>query len=83
MDIKNTFVNLTKFTYTHGKEFLLEKYLPKGFEKDRFDNYFYKIGDSETMFTCHLDTATSKFEKVNHQLTEREEVRKEGVKQQT
>ena len=66
MDIKNTFVNLTKFTYTHGKEFLLEKYLPKGFEKDRFDNYFYKIGDSETMFTCHLDTATSKFEKVNH-----------------
>ena len=66
MDIKNTFVNLTKFTYTHEKEFLLEKYLPKGFEKDRFDNYFYKIGDSETMFTCHLDTATSKFEKVNH-----------------
>ena len=43
MDIKNTFVNLTKFTYTHEKEFLLEKYLPKGFEKDRFDNYFYKI----------------------------------------
>ena len=66
MDIKNTFVNLTKFTYIHGNEFLLEKYLPEGFEKDRFDNYFYKVGDSETMFTCHLDTATSKFEKVNH-----------------
>lgn len=66
MDIKKTFINLTKFTYTHGNEFLLEKYLPSGFEKDEFDNYFYKIGDSDTMFTCHLDTATSKFKIVNH-----------------
>ena len=66
MNVKNTFINLTKFTYTHGTEGLLEHYLPKGFEKDKFDNYFIKIGDSETMFTCHLDTATSKFEKVKH-----------------
>jgi hypothetical protein len=66
MNVKKTFINLTKFTYTHGTERLLEHYLPAGFEKDKFDNYFIKIGESETMFTCHLDTATSKFEKVKH-----------------
>jgi len=66
MNIKRTFINLTKFTYIHGNEHLLEKYLPVGFEKDEFNNYFYKVGDSDTMFTCHLDTATSKFERVNH-----------------
>jgi hypothetical protein len=66
MNVKKTFINLTKFTYTHGTEALLEHHLPKGIEKDKYDNYFIKIGESETMFTCHLDTATSKFEKVKH-----------------
>lgn len=66
MNVKKTFINLTKFTYTHGTESLLEHYLPKGYLKDKFGNYFLKIGDSKTMFTCHLDTATSKFEKVKH-----------------
>lgn len=66
MYIKNKFLELTKLTYIYGTEHLLEKYLPSGFEKDQFGNYFYKIGDSQTMFTCHLDTATDKVQKVKH-----------------
>ena len=66
MNVKKTFLKLTKFTYTHGTEGLLEQHLPIGFKKDKFGNYFLKIGESQTMFTCHLDTATSKLEKVNH-----------------
>lgn len=70
MNIKDTFLKLTRYTYPHGTEHFLESYLPVGFEKDEFDNYFYKIGDSETMFTCHLDTACSDFKKVNHLIEE-------------
>jgi hypothetical protein len=66
MDIKQTFLKLTRYTYPHGTEHFLESYLPEGFSKDSFGNYFLKIGDSKTMFTCHLDTACSNFEKVNH-----------------
>jgi hypothetical protein len=66
MNVKKTFINLTKFTYTYGTENQLEHYLPKGFERDKYGNYFLKLGKSETMFTCHLDTATSTFEKVKH-----------------
>jgi hypothetical protein len=66
MDIKQTFLNLTRYTYPHGTEHFLEQYLPNGFQKDEFSNYFFKIGDSKTMFTCHLDTACSTFEKVFH-----------------
>jgi hypothetical protein len=66
MNIKNTFINLTKFTYTHGDEHLLEDLLPKNIQKDEFGNYFLKIGETHTLFTCHLDTATYKTEKVTH-----------------
>jgi len=66
MDIKNKFLELTKLTYIYGTEHLLENHLPSGFERDQFGNYFYKIGDSQTMFTCHLDTATDKVQKVKH-----------------
>lgn len=66
MDIKETFINLTKFTYPYGTEYLLEKYLPKGSIKDKFGNYSYKIGNSDTIFTCHLDTVCKEVKKVNH-----------------
>ena len=66
MDIKETFLKLTNHTYPYGKEFYLEKFLPKGFKKDKYGNYYYKIGKSKTIFACHLDTACKKYEKVNH-----------------
>lgn len=70
MDIKSKFLELTKLTYIYGTESLLESHLPSGFSKDKFGNYFYKIGNSQTMFTCHLDTATDKVQKVKHEIKE-------------
>lgn len=66
MDIKQTFINLTKFTYPYGTEYLLEKYLPKGAIKDKCGNYYYQVGNSDTIFTCHLDTVCKEVKKVNH-----------------
>lgn len=64
--ITQTFLNLTEFTIPHGKESTLEKYLPSGVQKDSIGNYFIKIGNSETLFTTHLDTYCKEYEKVNH-----------------
>jgi len=69
MDIKSRFVLLTKKTYPHGTEELLEYFLPRGFKMDGHGNYFITIGNSRTMFTCHLDTASANFEDVNHRFS--------------
>ena len=67
MRITRKFKNLTKFTYVHGEEHMLEPHLPKGYTKDEFGNYYLQVGDNPTtMFTCHLDTAAWKNEKVKH-----------------
>jgi hypothetical protein len=57
MNIKKTFLNLTRKTYPYGFEDQLKKYLPSGHFNDAHGNYFYKIGNSKTAFACHLDTA--------------------------
>lgn len=57
MNIKKTFLKLTRKTYPYGFEDQLINYLPSGYFKDAHGNYFYKIGNSKTAFTCHLDTA--------------------------
>lgn len=66
MNIRETFLKLTQWTYPHGTEDKLRPYLPKGIQEDDFGNYFIKIGESDTMFTCHLDTCSSLYQKVNH-----------------
>lgn len=66
MDIKETFLNLTRHTYPHGQEHGLFDLLPQNLEMDEFGNLFIKIGESDTMFTSHLDTATSANTPVNH-----------------
>lgn len=67
MRIRRKFVQLTRYTYPHGTEDFLKFYLPDGYEKDPYGNYYFLIGDNpKTMFTCHLDTACSKQVKVNH-----------------
>lgn len=69
MRIKRKFLQLTKTTVPYGTEDRLKPYLPKGYQKDKFGNYFLQIGESpSTMFTCHLDTACKKLVKVNHKL---------------
>lgn len=64
--IKETFLKLTEYTIPHGKETTLEKYLPSGIQKDSIGNYYIKVGQSETLFTTHLDTYCKKYEKVKH-----------------
>jgi hypothetical protein len=69
MNIKDIFLSLTSRTYPHGTEedlFPILFNLVDGLEKDQFDNLFIKIGESDVMFTSHLDTATSANTPVNH-----------------
>lgn len=68
MNIRETFLKLTQYTYPHGTEAKLKPYLPKGFQEDDFGNYFIKIGESDTMFTCHLDTCSSYHQVVKHHI---------------
>jgi hypothetical protein len=67
---KSLFLNLTEYTIPFGEESRLEKYLPSGWRKDSVGNYFYQIGQSETLFTTHLDTFSENLEKVNHVIDE-------------
>lgn len=66
MNVKETFLKLTSYTIPHGMEYTLEKYMPKGIVNDGCGNYYIKIGNSKTIFTCHMDTACGRYEKVNH-----------------
>jgi hypothetical protein len=66
MKIKETFLQLTQKTYPWGFEHELENLLPRAYEQDYHGNYYYKIGDSNTAFTCHLDTACKNQDNVNH-----------------
>jgi hypothetical protein len=66
MDIKETFLKLTRHTYPHGCEHELFDLLPQNLEMDEFGNLYIKIGESDTMFTSHLDTATSANTPVTH-----------------
>lgn len=57
MNIKETFLALTSRTYPYGYEEELVSFLPKGYQIDDDGNYFYRIGESKTIFASHLDTA--------------------------
>ena len=69
MKIKEKFLELTSRTYPHGTETELFPILfstVDGLKEDEFGNLFIKIGESDVMFTSHLDTATSANTPVNH-----------------
>ena len=66
MNVVQKFINLTKRTYPHGTEELLLSQLPKELEKDPDGNYFLKIGESKTIFACHLDTVSKTVDNVVH-----------------
>jgi len=68
MRIKRKFKRLTRMTYPRGTEHMLEQHLPAGWSKDPYGNYYLTIGDSTTMFTCHLDTVGSAQSPVTHVL---------------
>ncbi len=70
--IKSTFLRLTSKTYPYGHEDeLVESMIktglfPKNIQKDASGNYFYKIGNSRTIFASHLDTACKDQVNVTH-----------------
>jgi hypothetical protein len=66
MNFKDTFLKLTEYTVPFGYEDTLESLLPNGFKKDEVGNYYYVIGESKTLFTTHLDTASKDRVKINH-----------------
>jgi hypothetical protein len=66
MNIRQKFIELTSRTYPHGTEKDLFHLLGEGLTEDEFGNLFIKIGESDVMFTSHLDTATSALTEVNH-----------------
>lgn len=67
MRIRKKFLQLTSYTYPHGTEGFLKSYLPDGHKVDEYGNFFVIVGSSpSTMFTCHLDTASVRQEKVKH-----------------
>lgn len=66
MNIKDKFIELTSRTYPHGTEQEVIPLLSSELEIDEFGNLFIKIGESDVMFTSHLDTATSAITTVSH-----------------
>jgi hypothetical protein len=66
MNVKDIFVNLTQYLVPYKEEKMMEPFLPTGIQKDEVGNYFIIIGESKTMFTCHLDNYTRKVKKVTH-----------------
>lgn len=64
-NIHYTFCTLTQNLYPYGTESEVLKWIDYPLQQDEFNNYFIKIGESNTMFTSHFDSATSKQQKVN------------------
>jgi len=73
MNFKETFLELTEYTTPFKSETDFEKFLTSridGLQKDQIGNYHKIIGESETLFTCHLDNYCKEKEKVNHVITD-------------
>lgn len=66
MNIKEEFLKLTQWTIPFGYEEVVGSLLPSFFKRDKWGNYYHKVGESRTLFTCHLDTYSNKYQKVNH-----------------
>jgi len=57
-NVKETFLSLVQETYPHGHEEEVVPFITPGLKKDEYGNYYTIIGESDTVFTCHLDTAS-------------------------
>jgi hypothetical protein len=63
-DILYTFSSLCYKTYPHGTEEAILKYIPLPLIEDNYGNYYLKVGESDTMFTSHFDSACKEHQKV-------------------
>ncbi len=71
--IINTFIELTSMTVPYGyeDEFFnnyMKKFLPDNVEKDAYGNFFIEIGESRTIFASHIDTVSSRYVGVKHEI---------------
>jgi hypothetical protein len=57
-NIRETFLSLVTETYPHGHEEEVVPLITPGLTKDTYGNYYTIIGESDVVFTCHLDTAS-------------------------
>ena len=70
--IPELFLRLTSKTYPHGYEQIIVDEMiklgvfPSDLKRDEHGNYFYKIGESRTIFASHLDTVSSQHTAVTH-----------------
>lgn len=64
LNVKETFISLCTETYPMGHEEEVVPYITPGLTRDKFGNYYTVIGESDTAFTCHLDTASRTKSKV-------------------
>ncbi len=70
--ILETFLRLTSRTYPYGteddlvKDMIEQGVFPSDIQKDTHGNYFYKIGESRTIFASHLDTVSKEYVQVVH-----------------
>ena len=70
--IFETFIRLTSRTYPYGTEddlvsdMIEQGIFPTDLQKDIHGNYFYKIGESRTIFASHLDTVSKEATSVTH-----------------
>ncbi len=73
MNFKETFLKLTEFTTPYKTETDLESFLMEripDLQTDGIGNYHLFIGESDTLFSCHLDNYCTEKEKVNHVITD-------------
>jgi len=68
--VKTTFLKLTSTTVPYGFEDIfvdsMRDLFPKDIEQDEWGNYFWRIGNTRTIFAAHLDTVSKDYIKVNH-----------------
>ena len=57
-NVRDTFISLVTETYPMGHEEEVVPFITPGLTRDQYGNYYTIIGDSDTAFTCHLDTAS-------------------------
>lgn len=72
--IRDLFIKLTKEThpYKDRHNSNLMSNVPVELNRDIWGNYWYKIGKSKNMFTCHIDTAGEK-SRVNHKIKRKDD----------
>lgn len=58
-------LDLLNITTPFGNEGLIERFLPFGGYFDEVGNYIIELGDSQSLFCCHMDTVGQEVENVN------------------